>query len=262
MLHFHTCFPPQVVYTKQAMCQQNGISVGNGDCDAYDDIDPANHINILNLADEAVQWTNVAYTNSQIEFQLRLVHVHYTPDVEDFLYDCGGILGKFRGLSDGVMDEVHGVRDTWGADVVALLTSSRVSGCGGIACVGPSNSFMFSVTLAPYAVGGTFAHEVRKEREMKNNKPLLQLRKSCFQSNMVFLPICMLCLSLYQVGHNFGCRHDRLNAPTSSPYAYGWHDPDGDFRTVMAYNCPGGCSRIQYFSNTFERYWQDHGKCA
>ena len=22
----------------------------------------------------------------------------------------------------------------------------------------------------------------------------------------------------------------------------------------MAYNCPGGCSRIQYFSNTFERY--------
>lgn len=48
------------------------------------------------------------------------------------------------------MDEVHDKRSEWGADFVALLTSSKVSGCGGIAFLGPSKSVMFSVTLQSY----------------------------------------------------------------------------------------------------------------
>lgn len=35
---------------------------------------------------------------------------------------------------------------------------------------------------------------------------------------------------------------------------YGWQDPQGEFRTIMAYNCPGGCGRIQYFSNAHLQY--------
>mmetsp|Transcript_25700 Transcript_25700/g.44898 ORF Transcript_25700/g.44898 Transcript_25700/m.44898 type:complete len:1663 (+) Transcript_25700:1-4989(+) len=74
---------------------------------------------------------------------------------------------------------------------------------------------MFSVTLSAYAVNAVFAHEV---------------------------------------GHNFGCQHDRLNSGAGRPYEYGWQDPEADFRTIMAYNCPGGCGRIPYFSNLNKLY--------
>ena len=45
--------------------------------------------------------------------------------------------------------------------MVALLTSGAVSGCGGVAYVGPSNSYMYSVTLQKYGAA-VFAHEVGK----------------------------------------------------------------------------------------------------
>ena len=61
----------------------------------------------------------------------------------------------------GIIDEIQGKRNEWGADIVALLTSGAVSGCGGIAYVGPSNSYMYSVTLQRYGAA-VFAHEVGK----------------------------------------------------------------------------------------------------
>ena len=51
-------------------------------------------------------------------------------------------------------------------------------------------------------------------------------------------------------GHNQGAHHDPDNASGAIyPYAYGYQDPYKRFRTVMAFNCPGGCSRVNYFSN-------------
>jgi len=131
------------------MCQANN--------QAYpcDDINPAQHLNIIHTAEESVARTNEAYINSGINTQLRLVYVHYTSAIDDRSWSCSSILGAFRNNNDGVMDEVHQKRDEWGADFVALLTSTSVSGCGGIAYLGPWNSYMFSVTLARYAVGGT-----------------------------------------------------------------------------------------------------------
>ena len=61
----------------------------------------------------------------------------------------------------GIIDEIQGKRNEWGADIVALLTSDAVSGCGGVAYVGPSNSYMYSVTLQRYGAA-VFAHEVGK----------------------------------------------------------------------------------------------------
>ena len=135
------------------MCQANNQ---NFPCD---DIDPAQHLNIIHTAEEAVAKTNEAYINSNIDTQLRLVYVHYTP-YDDRFDSCGSVLSAVRKNGDGVMDEVHGMRNTWGADFVALLTSTAAGSCGGIAYVGPYNSYQFSVTKARYAVGGTFAHEL------------------------------------------------------------------------------------------------------
>lgn len=181
--------------------------------------------------------------NSGINFQLRLVYTHHTPTYRDTGKTCGQVISALQDRYDDNMDDVHDIRNLWGADAVALLTGPRVSGCGGVAYVGhyspySFSNWMFSVTLAPYATGGTFGHEV---------------------------------------GHNMGCLHDRLESGNPDfEYEYGWHDPQGRFRvsahnwfrlfafvfsafvftnislpqTIMAYNCPGGCPRVQAFSNT------------
>lgn len=135
------------------MCQANNQAF------PCDDINPAQHLNIIHTAEEAVAKTNEAYINSNIYTQLRLVYVHYTP-YDDRSDTCLSVLRSVTGNGDGIMDEVHEMRNTWGADFVALLTSTSAGSCGGIAYVGPYNSYQFSVTKARYAVGGTFAHEL------------------------------------------------------------------------------------------------------
>jgi hypothetical protein len=52
----------------------------------------------------------------------------------------------------------------------------------------------------------------------------------------------------HEVGHNEGLQHDPANASVSPayPYAYGYQDPSGAFRTVLAY---GGAQRVPFFSN-------------
>jgi len=131
-----------------------------------------------------------------------------------------GSLSDLRGQSDGRMDQIHAERRQYGADVVALLINDPQY-CG-LARVGPSYSSMFSVTAWNCATGYySFGHEI---------------------------------------GHNLGALHDlgTSNACSSSSYHYGWRDPDGDFRTIMAYNCrtnacdniaKSGCTRVNWWSN-------------
>lgn len=54
----------------------------------------------------------------------------------------------------------------------------------------------------------------------------------------------------HELGHNFGALHDRRNSGNFAALAYGhgYQDPRNRFRTLMAYDCPGGCQRIPYFS--------------
>ena len=37
-------------------------------------------------------------------------------------------------------------------------------------------------------------------------------------------------------------------------YSHGYQDWAEHFRTIMAYNCPNGCPRINYWSNTIIDY--------
>jgi cysteine-rich repeat protein len=173
----------------------------------------------------AVDAANTAYMNSEMLTRLDLVATAETDYVEGGdIYDD---LAHLAGTVDGEMDEVHALRNAYLADFVALLTEVSPDYCGLaslMTTVSPAfESQAFSVTYRPCAVGNlTLAHEI---------------------------------------GHNMGCQHDRANAASAPAYswAYGFQDPEGDFRTVMAIGtgCPSPCPRVAHFSNPDVLYLGD-----
>ena len=167
---------------------------------------------LINLA---VAETNTAYSRSGIIPRLRLVHqeeVSYT-ESGDFSTD----LNRLTNPSDGFMDNVHALRNTYGADLVSLIIEGT-SLCGlGWLMTTESNSFQslaFSVVARICATGNfSLGHEM---------------------------------------GHNMGLQHDRADTPANGvfPFSHGYVDTPHGFRDIMgvAASC-GGCMRIQNFSN-------------
>ncbi|MEO5894994.1 MAG: reprolysin-like metallopeptidase [Vicinamibacterales bacterium] len=170
---------------------------------------------IQSVVDLAVANANASYANSQINTSLRLVYsgeVSFTESPSNLSSD----LSRLAGTNDEAIDEVHSLRDQYGADIVTLLGSGYASAgyCGiGYLMSSVSTSFASSAfnVVDQSCAGGylSYAHEV---------------------------------------GHNQGLHHDPANAsgePAYS-YAYGFQEPSGAFRTVMSY---GGATRVQQFSN-------------
>jgi fibronectin type 3 domain-containing protein len=170
----------------------------------------------------AISETNQAYINSQVDAQLRLVHTHEVDYVESGAMNTD--LERLTFAGDGFMDEVQGLRDDYDADLVSLFIEST-DFCGlAWQMTSISTSFApfgYSVIWTQCATGFyTFAHEL---------------------------------------AHNAGAQHERANAgPALFPYSFGFQfiDPDPllSFRTIMAFNCPDGCVRIQHFSNPLVDY--------
>ena len=162
-----------------------------------------------------VDSTNQAYSNSQVAMQLRLVHTAEVSYTESGAIDAD--LTRLRSTTDGIMDQVHQLRDQHNADLVALIVDDGGGFCG-IAYVmanGPRAGFAssaFSVTARDCVANDTLAHEL---------------------------------------GHNMGNAHDRATGGTGVyPYSYGYRDEIGKFRTIMAYACPTlSCPRVKFFSN-------------
>ena len=168
---------------------------------------------LINLA---VAETNTAYSRSAVIPRLRLVHqeeVSYT-ESGDFSTD----LNRLTNSSDGFMDNVHALRNTYGADLVSLIIEGT-SLCGlGWLMTTESNSFQalaFSVVARICATGNfSFGHEL---------------------------------------GHNMGLQHDRMNTSSDGvfPFSHGYVDIPNSFRDIMGVqpaSCPS-CIRIQNFSN-------------
>lgn len=166
----------------------------------------------------AIEETNQAYQNSQATLQLRLVHtaeVNYQ-ESGNMNTDLSNITGRF----DDYMNEVHVLRDTYGADLVSLFVESP-DYCGvawQMASLNPAYAdYAFSVIYTQCATGYySFGHEL---------------------------------------GHNLGSAHDHANGSGGLyPHSFGYQEPTGAFRTIMAYSCPGGCIRVQHFSNPYINY--------
>jgi len=180
--------------------------------------------NMLGLVNLAIEETNTAYAYSGIDLELNLVHAYRHPTFVEA--ERNGFEAALDAVTEGEeLWDVHHKRNLFGADLVATIIDDR-NYCG-LAWVGPQKSKGFSVTSWSCATGYfSFGHEI---------------------------------------SHNMGCNHDRgaKNKCGSGGYAYGFRDPDAEFRSILAYSCKqgqcdnnkgNGCTRVQRFSNTKELY--------
>ncbi len=97
---------------------------------------------------------NTSFANSQLPFSIRTVGLIPTD------YDeSGNHLGLLQGQNDGVMDEVHAVRDALAADIVVLINDT---GFCGLAYIAPDNeAFGFQKVTAGCLVNtNAFRHEL------------------------------------------------------------------------------------------------------
>ncbi len=163
----------------------------------------------------AVEETNIGFDNSSVDTSVGLVHV------AEVSYTESGNLqtdrDRLKNPSDGFMDGVHTLRDEFCADQVSLIVDTgNACGITYIQDPAPDSTFedsAFSVVRDHCATGYySFAHEI---------------------------------------GHIMGARHNTQADSTNTPYAYGHghYDTSVDMRTIMSYNCPGGCTRQNQWSN-------------
>ena len=171
--------------------------------------------NIDALIQLAVDETNQGYANSGVNTRIKLAHKYQSSYTESGSMTTDR--NRFRDKDDGFIDDVHGKRDEYAADVALLITKSG-DYCGIAADIGATADTAFAVVGQNCATGYySFAHEI---------------------------------------GHLQGARHNTQADPTNTPFPYGhgyYYDPN-DWRTIMSYNCPGGCTRINYWSNPSKSY--------
>lgn len=185
-----------VVYTTAAKTGAGGVTAMN------------------TLIDLAIAEANAAYSNSSVGLTLNLVYrgeLAYTESGS-----ASTDLGRLQSGSNSQLAAVQTLRNTYGADIVTLVTESMATYAGLGYVMSPVSSgfapFAFNVIKRQYLTGSyVYPHEV---------------------------------------GHNMGCMHDRQNASSAGAfdYSYGYRftASSTEYRTVMAY-APG--IRIPYFSN-------------
>jgi peptidyl-Asp metalloendopeptidase len=150
---------------------------------------------MLDLINATITGANTAYQNSGINQRLRLVRTYETTNYNstgDFDTD----LERLKNTNDGFIDEIHGMRDSAGADVVSLWTETT-SSCG-IAYILANASTAFNVVA-----------------------------QGCANGNLSFV---------HELGHNMGARHDWFVVTTvdNPTYNHGYVNTAGRWRTVMA----------------------------
>ncbi|MCY0968818.1 zinc-dependent metalloprotease [Chryseobacterium wangxinyae] len=147
-------------------------------------------------------------------------------------------LASFRNSNDGIMDDVHTLRSTYGADLCALVTSTPTNTCGlGYLNSNPTN----------YSANSAFTVSIY----------------SCVVSNYTLA---------HEMGHNMGLNHDWYVSQSTAPceHQHGYSNQTAvtlgtsstnsqRWRTIMAYNdeCAAagiGCSRINRWANPNVNY--------
>jgi hypothetical protein len=180
------------------------------------------------LVYQTVATTNQAYFNSDVHQRIRLVHVQEVTHTED--PDLNNDLRSLRSSTDGAIDDIHTLRDTYGADIVSMIVNN----------VNPN-----------YCGYGYRMATVSTDFE---NYAFSVVERSCSGSRLSFA---------HELGHNMGLHHDRyVESSSSYDYAFGYVNVGAKWRTIMAYDneCADAgvnCPRLPYFSNPNLTYGGD-----
>lgn len=174
----------------------------------------------------ALEETNQSYIDSNIGQRLNLVHA-----VEVDYAESGASatdLTRLESATDGILDNLHTLRDAHAADIVSLLVET-ITSCG-------RGNIMASV-------GNAF-----------ESRAFNVVRRDCATGNFSFG---------HELGHNMSARHDWfVDSTNNSPYAYNHAHLQATpttagttpWRTIMAYNdgCANAgvtCTRLARWSN-------------
>ncbi len=166
------------------------------------------------LAQLAVAETNDGYARSGVTHRLQMIDTVYASEYKDS-GSLGTDLARLTSTNDGFIDWIHARRNENQADLVTLITA------GGDACgVGYLNSnagSAFTVATKDCATGYySYGHEL---------------------------------------GHNYGATHDPAAGRNNNyPYGHGFQHLGARLRTVMAYDCSGGCTRVNIWSGPNNRW--------
>ncbi|MDH3743830.1 MAG: M12 family metallo-peptidase [Acidobacteriota bacterium] len=170
---------------------------------------------IESLIQLGVAETNTALDDSKARSKFKLKDARQVSYKEK--KDMSIDLARLQRTSDGKLDAVHGLRNTNKADFVKLVVDRRDSDRCGIAYLSPKSS-----------VPSTFAFSVT--------------RYDCISPNYTFG---------HELGHNLGLAHARGSATIDPflPFGWGYYEPGGLFRTMMAIFRSGEGRRVLHYSN-------------
>ncbi|WEH36524.1 zinc-dependent metalloprotease family protein [Streptomyces sp. AM 4-1-1] len=174
----------------------------------------------------AVALANEAFAVSGTKARLRLVHV--TPVKVTAAQDgvTQELIKAVAATNDKVADELHPLRDKYGADLVSVIAGGNAAGGLAYTPTAPSvntSNYGFSVVARSALSHFSLVHEI---------------------------------------GHNLGASHDRVTQPKQPPPrgANGYFPKSGNWSSLMAYESgcrkatKGRCGRINHFANAHETY--------
>mmetsp|Transcript_22843 Transcript_22843/g.27953 ORF Transcript_22843/g.27953 Transcript_22843/m.27953 type:complete len:613 (+) Transcript_22843:218-2056(+) len=188
-----------VVYTRKASC----AAINDPGCG------PGNGSTLEEVIELAETETNIAYENSGISTRIKIVKMFEDNTGYSEAAGFSAALNAIRETNDGKLDYVHAMRDSCGADLVALIIEH--SQYCGMAYLGPAIHLGFSVTSRNCATGYySFGHEI---------------------------------------GHNLGCYHDRNSASAQPYAHGFQDPQRRFRSTLAYNCPNGGCPRVIYYSN-------------
>jgi hypothetical protein len=163
------------------------------------------------LVDLSIEEANQSFRISNLgQIKLRLVHTYQTDYVEEG--EHFNHLWRFADKGDGYMDEIHGLRDKYDADVAVLIVDDP-KGCG-------LSTRVFADADEAFAV----------------------VHHECAATTYSVA---------HEIGHIIGARHDLNIDKTMVPFPYGHGFVNGTkWRDIMSYkeSC-GGCPRLPVWSS-------------